>query len=269
MKLPRNTTAFSLGVNLSYALINCIVGFSMHSWWFLTLGAYHFILSIARFSVLLIGRRSGGDIALEMFAKKITGILFLFLSLCITGIVILAVTDNRGTKYHEILMIAIAVYAFAKVTMAIIGLVKAKRVSSPVTKTLRNISLADAFVSIYSLQRSMLVSFPGMQPQEIRLFNILTGVAVSLLTLFLGLNLIGGRYMTMAKSKFTEANEKIAAGVTTGYKKIEKGVVDGYKKIEKGVTAGYAKIEDRFVESYLTKDGETVEEAKKRLRGEK
>ena len=34
----------------------------------------------------------------------------------------------------------------------------------------------------------------------------------------------------------------------------------------KGVVSGYTKIEDKFVEQYLTRDGETVEEAKKRLK---
>jgi len=32
------------------------------------------------------------------------------------------------------------------------------------------------------------------------------------------------------------------------------------------VVDGYRKIEDRFVDAYLTKDGETVEEAKARLK---
>ena len=138
--------------------------------------------------------------------------------------------------------------------------------ASPVLRTLRNIALADACVSIYSLQRSMLVSFPGMEAAEIQLFNILTGTAVWLTVLFLGINLIGGKYVDMAKSKIVKVNEKIAETVTDGYKKIEKGVVGGYKKIEKGVVNGYQKIEDKFVDAYLTKDGETVEEAKARLK---
>ena len=61
----------------------------------------------------------------------------------------------------------------------------------------------------------------------------------------------------MAKSKLVEANEKIA----------EK-VVDTYKKIEDTVVGGYTKIEDAFVDRYLTKDGETLEEAKARLKRE-
>lgn len=61
----------------------------------------------------------------------------------------------------------------------------------------------------------------------------------------------------MAKSKLVKANEKIA----------EK-VVRTYQKIEDTVVGGYTKIEDAFVDCYLTKDGETVEEAKKRLKQE-
>ena len=50
----------------------------------------------------------------------------------------------------------------------------------------------------------------------------------------------------MAKSKLVKANEKIA---------------------EK-VVGTFAKIEDAFVDRYLTKDGESVEEAKQRLKKE-
>ncbi len=61
----------------------------------------------------------------------------------------------------------------------------------------------------------------------------------------------------MAKSKLVKANEKIA----------EK-VVGTFEKIEDTVVGGYTKIEDAFVDCYLTKDGESVEEAKQRLKKE-
>ena len=66
-------------------------------------------------------------------------------------------------------------------------------------------------------------------------------------------------------SKLVEANEKIAEAVVEGYKKIEDGVVEGYKKIEKGAVDGFNKVADKCVEKLFAKDGETVEEAKKRL----
>lgn len=66
----------------------------------------------------------------------------------------------------------------------------------------------------------------------------------------------------MAKSKIVKANEKIADGVVKGYKKIEDGVVGGYKKIEEGVVGGFGKMTDKFVDQFLTQEGETVEDAK-------
>ncbi|MGN1305200.1 MAG: hypothetical protein ACI4YB_09220 [Oscillospiraceae bacterium] len=72
----------------------------------------------------------------------------------------------------------------------------------------------------------------------------------------------------MARSKLVEANKRIEDAVVGGYKKIENGVVSGYKKIEDGVVGGFEKITDKFVDSFLTKDGETVEEAKERLKKE-
>lgn len=69
----------------------------------------------------------------------------------------------------------------------------------------------------------------------------------------------------MAKSKLVKVNKKIEEGVVGGYKKIEEGVVGGYKKIENGVVSGFNKMSDKFVNNYLTEDGESVEEAKERL----
>lgn len=247
----------SLTANVIYALGNCAVGVLTRSWWFITVGAYYVILSMARFSVLQVKRKARGDHDTELFAKRITGFLLVALSFCIVGVNVLSALKDRGTDFHEI-MITVATYTFTKITMAIIGLVKVKRVSSPVVKTLRNIALADACVSMYTMQRSMLVSFPGMKPEEIQIFNIMTGTAVWIIVLFLGINLIGGKRIDMAKSK-------IAKTVAAGYKNVEKGVVNSYKKIEKGVVGGYSKIEDKFVDAYLTKEGETVEEAKARL----
>ena len=70
----------------------------------------------------------------------------------------------------------------------------------------------------------------------------------------------------MAKSKLVKANEKIADAVVGGYRKIEEGVVGEYKKIENGAVNGYTEITDSCEEQYLTKDGETVEEARNNRR---
>lgn len=66
-------------------------------------------------------------------------------------------------------------------------------------------------------------------------------------------------------AKLADQMEKIADGVTQGYKKIEDGVVTGYKKIENGTVEGFGKVVDKCVEVLFAKEGESVEDAKKRL----
>ena len=59
--------------------------------------------------------------------------------------------------------------------------------------------------------------------------------------------------------------EKIEDAVVSGYKKIEDAAVSGYKKIEEGTVTGFRKFTDKMVEKLFSREGETVEETKKRL----
>lgn len=55
------------------------------------------------------------------------------------------------------------------------------------------------------------------------------------------------------KSKIVEANEKIAEDV---------------QKIQDGVVNEFSKIEDSFISRYLLREGESLDEAKERLKRE-
>lgn len=55
------------------------------------------------------------------------------------------------------------------------------------------------------------------------------------------------------KSKIVEANEKIAEDV---------------QKIQDGVVTEFSKIEDSFISRYLLREGESLDEAKERLKRE-
>ena len=59
--------------------------------------------------------------------------------------------------------------------------------------------------------------------------------------------------------------DSIAESVVAGYKKIEDTVVSGYKKIENGAVDGFGKVVDKCVEVLFAREGESVEDAKKRL----
>lgn len=255
----------SFCINALYGMYTGILGVLEHSWWFVALAAYYIVLAVTRFAVMLSLKNPHDET--EKFISRFIGGMCIFLAVTMAGTTFLSFQSDRGTHHHEIIMISIAVYAFAKITLAIIEIAKNNKNAKAALKCLRSLSLADADVSIFALQRSMLTTFEGMSAESIQLMNALTGTAVYLLIALLGINLIGGNKTIMAKAKIVEVNEKISEAVVGGYKKIESGVVDGYKKIEKGVVDGYSKLEDKFIDQFLTREGETVEDARKRLKG--
>ena len=57
----------------------------------------------------------------------------------------------------------------------------------------------------------------------------------------------------------------IEAGVVDTYGKIEDAVVSGYKKVEDGTVNGFRKMSDFFISKFFSREGETVEETRKRL----
>ena len=173
----------SLSFNIAFAVYHLALGLFTSSWWLLTLGSYYLVLSIVRFVIL----RSKSN---KRFITTFTGWMLIALSISLIGTAILSIVQNRGHKFHIIVMIAMAVYAFTKITLATIKLVKSRHSDSAQLVTLRNISFADAFVSIFALQRSMLVSFEGMTAAEVVIMNAALGSAVCMIVFSLGINLL-------------------------------------------------------------------------------
>ena len=179
-------TAFiSLIINISYAFYNGILGIMYASVWFLAMFAYYTLLSVMRFSAVLYEYKSKTHN--EKFVMKFIGVMLILMSLVLSGLTYYSIANDVANKNNKIVMITIATYSFYKIIMAIINLIKIRKYKSYLLITIRNIAFADAAVSIFSLQRSMLVSFEGMTSENIQVMNICTGTAVCLLVFILGL----------------------------------------------------------------------------------
>ena len=63
--------------------------------------------------------------------------------------------------------------------------------------------------------------------------------------------------------------EDVQTGVVDTYQSIEDRVVGTYKKVESGVVGAYEKLENKMVEKLFAKKGESVEDAKERLKNGK
>ena len=173
----------SLSFNVAFATYHLVKGSITGSWWLLTLGSYYLALSTVRFVVL---RANSHD----RFITNFTGWMLIILSIPLAGTVLLSIVQDRGYRLHMIVMIAMAAYTFTKITVATINLIKSRRSTSATLVVLRNITFADAFVSIFALQRSMLVSFEGMSEEEIVIMNGALGSTVCILVFLLGISLL-------------------------------------------------------------------------------
>lgn len=70
----------------------------------------------------------------------------------------------------------------------------------------------------------------------------------------------------MAKSKLIKLNDNISKSVQKCYGTIRDIAIASYEHIENTVVGAYKKIESAFVDRYLTRDGETVNEARARIK---
>lgn len=154
--------------------------------------AYYIVLSTMRLSAILCGQKnkniSSSDT--EYFVMKLCGVLLVLLNFVLVGAIYISLSRNIATKHGEIVMITIAAYTFYKITMTVIKAVKQRKNPSPLLSIIRSISYAEVAASVLTLQRSMLASFGGMSDTDIRTMNILTGSAVCLFVLILGIVLI-------------------------------------------------------------------------------
>ena len=121
---------------------------------------------------------------------KLSGLLLVVLGTVLAAVNYISLSQNIAARHEEIMMITIATYTFYKITMAVVKAVRQHKNPSPLLRTIRNISYAEVSASILTLQRSMLVSFGTMSTGNIHFMNAVTGAAVCLFILILGLSMV-------------------------------------------------------------------------------
>lgn len=162
------------------------------SLWFVAMCAFYSILAVMRFGAVMCSReaRRAESAVSERFVLKASGAMLILLSIVLAWVNSISLSQNIAAAYGTITMITIAAYTFYRLAAVIIRAVRQRRNRTSLFVVLRNISYAEAAASVLTLQRSMLVSFEGMDQSEIRTMNMLTGAAVFLFILALGIFMI-------------------------------------------------------------------------------
>lgn len=194
LREPRYRMVFGASVgfviNLLYALYHGVLGIGDRSMWFFSMCAYYTILSTTRFCVILCDRKNDQAPEMEYFVMRLVGGLLAALGLVLSGVIYISLSENIASRHGTIVMITIATYTFYKITMAIIRAVRYRRDSSPLLAVIRYVGYADVAASVFTMQRSMLVTFGEESESGALILNVLTGTAVCLFIWFLGHSLL-------------------------------------------------------------------------------
>ena len=91
--------------------------------------------------------------------------------------------------------------------MSIISFIKAHKQTDLTVRAIRNINLVDALVSILALQTALLTMF-SEGDINISLFNTLTGIAVSVLSVGIGIYMIISANKKMKELKKEDMNNE-------------------------------------------------------------
>jgi len=172
--------------NTAYALLQLGMGFRHHTFWFCSLAGYYISLAVMRFSLVRhTSRHKPGEKMLEELRKyRACGIVFLVMNLTLALVIFFMVYWNRTFHHHEITTIALAAYTFTSLALAIVNMVKYRKLGSPVYSASKAISLASACVSMLILESTMLTTF-GDGTMSMTGRRILLGVSGGIISVFI------------------------------------------------------------------------------------
>ena len=163
IKRIRCDTAFRTKVFLSLSLaFNCIYSASLFvisriysSNWFFVMAIYYCLLSIIRIICFVHIRRAKDEEA-KIKTFRLCGAFLLTINLVVSAMMFLLIRENQMVKYHEIIVIELATFAFCSLTIAIINCVKYLRRKDYLFSSVKIISLTTASVSMVTLTNTML-----------------------------------------------------------------------------------------------------------------
>lgn len=181
-----STVAFT--VNIAYAIFNGAMGIISRSVWFGALSLYYIVLSALKAYVIIGSKRinkltENRPLLLACMYRN-CGISLIMLSIALSGAVAQMALSDQGFKYADLMIYAAALYAFYKITIAIIQFVKSRRHGRTINETFGLINLSDGLVSMLALQTALLAAFGEGSS---KLYNAITSTAVMLMIIAIGI----------------------------------------------------------------------------------
>ncbi len=193
------TVIFAIGsflMSLLFSGFNAYMGIANRSMWYGALAAFYIALAFLRGGVLVyhknkIGKKTQGqnDEYIKAKVYRNSGIITLILNVALSVEIGQMIFSDAHFTYIGWTVFAYAAYAFFKISVSIVALIRAHKQDDLTVRAIRNINFVDALVSVLALQTALLTMFSEGEI-DISIFNTFTGIVVSLLSIGIGIYMI-------------------------------------------------------------------------------
>lgn len=188
-----------MAANLLYAVFRALAGIRFASVWFLSIAIYYLLLGILRLSLILSDRNRKRKTELRCYRR--TAWLLFLLNIPMGGMIALMVLTDSGYSYPGYVIYLSALYTFYTMILAIVNLVRYRKLGSPILSAAKVLNLIAALMSLLGLQTAMISQFSPGEESFRRIMNAVTGGGVWCAVILIALTmLLRSRKMKEGKS---------------------------------------------------------------------
>ena len=157
----------ALLINIGYAVLNIVLAVLLNSLWYGLIAIFYAVLMGARIIIIFLARHIARKywmnktelLYAELKVSIGSGGLIFLMDLSMAFAVTFMITNTPPNSSGKIAAIGLAAYTFYKIILAIINLVRSKKNGDPIVTALRNISMADACMSMVNTTITLDMTF--------------------------------------------------------------------------------------------------------------
>lgn len=157
----------SLLINIGYAVLNIVLAVLLNSLWYGLIAIFYGVIMGARITIIFLARHIARKywmnktelLYAELKVSIGSGGLIFLMDLSMAFAVTFMITNTPPNSSGKIVAIGLAAYTFYKIILAIVNLVRSRKNGDPVVTALRNISMADACMSMVNTTITLDMTF--------------------------------------------------------------------------------------------------------------
>lgn len=157
----------ALLINIGYAVLNIILAALLNSLWYGLIAIFYAVLMGARITIIFLARHIARKywmnrtelLYAELKVSIGSGGLIFLMDLSMAFAVTFMITNTPPNSSGKIVAIGLAAYTFYKIILAIVNLARSRKNGDPVVTALRNISMADACMSLVNTTITLDMTF--------------------------------------------------------------------------------------------------------------